>query len=364
MPAKVTTMVQEVIRRLRNMSKQVPKEEINGELGRFSEKMKRSGYGEKTRKMVLVAGIKGFERMRNEDEAGIRKMYRKHEDGEQMRWARKLGGKSSWFKGRQGKKQEGEEGTIQKIVGAIEKKAKSKGSGVPLTDFEKKKKRDERDEAKEVKKEEEWEKEPEAVIFIAYTPNGELRKRLQREEDGLAKTLGTRRVKFVERGGKSLQSLLCNSNPWAKKHCGSVCPICDSGDLGKCRSESVVYEIRCSLCEKRGKRKVYLGETGKSGWERGEQHWRGWRKKEKNSCLWKHNINDHDGKLGEEEEGCKMKILSKPRRALQRQVEEAIRILEEEPRALMNSKSGYGNNKIPRISVMMGDEEVTRRKDR
>ena len=99
--------------------------------------------------------------------------------------------------------------------------------------------------------------------------------------------------------------------------------------------------------------KVWVGE--------GEKRWRGWRNKAKNSCLWKHNANDHDGKLGED--GFKMKILSKPRRALQRQVEEAIRILEEEPDTLMNSKSGYRNNKIPRISVMMGDEEVTRRKD-
>ena len=30
----------------------------------------------------------------------------------------------------------------------------------------------------------------------------------------------------------------------------------------------------------------------------------------------------------------------------------------------MNSKSGYGNNKISKITVMMGDEEKTKRSDR
>ena len=74
---KITTMVQEVMRRLMNMSKHVPKEETNNELGKFTEKMKRSGYGEKMRNMVIVAGMKGFNRMRREDEAGIRKLYRK-----------------------------------------------------------------------------------------------------------------------------------------------------------------------------------------------------------------------------------------------------------------------------------------------
>ena len=149
---KVTTMVQEVIRRLRNMSPYVLKEEVNEELGRFAEKMKRSGYGEKTRKMVIVAGKKGYDRMKREDEAGIRKLYRKHEDGEKMRWAKKLGGKSSWFKGREGKEQSGEEATVQKIVGNMVKKHGKNGRGIPLKDFERKKKK-ERDSTNGGKKE-------------------------------------------------------------------------------------------------------------------------------------------------------------------------------------------------------------------
>ena len=94
---KITTMVQEVIRRLRNCHKVVPESEVREELSKFAEKMKRSGYAEKTRKMVIIAGKKGFETMKREGEAGIRRMYRTHEEGKERRWAKKLGGKTSWY---------------------------------------------------------------------------------------------------------------------------------------------------------------------------------------------------------------------------------------------------------------------------
>ena len=58
---KVTTMVQEVIRRCRNVSSGVKEEEeeVKEELGKFCAK--RSGYGEAMRREVLVSGLKGFE---------------------------------------------------------------------------------------------------------------------------------------------------------------------------------------------------------------------------------------------------------------------------------------------------------------
>jgi hypothetical protein len=181
-----------------------------------------------------------------------------------------------------------------------------------------------------------------------------LRKRLQSEDDRLVETMGSRRIKFVERGGRTLESLLCRTNPWKERHCGREgCVICRSGKGGQCRTESVVYEVKCGQCEREGRgRKVYIGETGKSGYERMVQHWRSWRAKESDSFLWKHDSNVHGGRM--EESQLVARIISKPKKALQRQIEEAVRILEEEPQALLNSKSGYGVNKIPRISVIMG----------
>ena len=87
-----------------------------------------------------------------------------------------------------------------------------------------------------------------------------------------------------------------------------------------------------------------MGESGRSAWERGGDHLREWRAKGEGSFLWKHSVNKHGGELGEGE--VKMRVISTPRKALQRQVEEAVRIEEEEEEGLMNSKKGYGANKI------------------
>ena len=65
-------------------------------------------------------------------------------------------------------------------------------------------------------------------------------------------------------------------------------------------------------------------------------------------------MNEHE-EGGLSEGDVQMKVIGKPRKALQRQVEEAVRIEGKRKRDLMNSKKGYGNNKIPRIRIAMGD---------
>ena len=138
--------------------------------------------------------------------------------------------------------------------------------------------------------------------------------------------------------------------------------VCKTEAKGDCRVESVVYQVECAKCEKEGKRSVYIGETGRSAWERGGDHLRAWRGKEEGSFIWKHEVNEHgEGQLMEED--IRMKVISKPRKALQRQVEEAVRIEEEKVGELMNSKKGYGSNKIPRIKIMMGEDVKGKRKE-
>ena len=94
------------------------------------------------------------------------------------------------------------------------------------------------------------------MIFIPHTPKGELRKLLQEEDDKLTKMLGMKRVRFVERGGVSIASILCRSNPWREQMCQRKgCQICRGGKGGECRVESVVYQIQCMVCkEERGLR--------------------------------------------------------------------------------------------------------------
>ena len=105
---KITSMVQEVIRRKRNFSRMVPEEEVKWEMSRFCAKMKRSGYSEGVRRDVLLSGIKGYEKMLRNEREGRRKLYRKQEEGKELRWAMKIKGKETWYKQR--KREEGGDG--------------------------------------------------------------------------------------------------------------------------------------------------------------------------------------------------------------------------------------------------------------
>jgi hypothetical protein len=59
----------------------------------------------------------------------------------------------------------------------------------------------------------------------------------------MVETMLSRRINFVERGGRTLESLLC-------------------------RTESIVYEVRCGQCQREGWwTRVYIREKGKSGYE-------------------------------------------------------------------------------------------------
>ena len=138
--------------------------------------------------------------------------------------------------------------------------------------------------------------------------------------------------------------------------------MCRTKGKGECRVESVVYKIWCGKCEGEGRRRIYVGETGRSAWERGKDHLKAWREKEEGSFMWKHQCNEH-GEDGMEEGDIKMEVIGKPRKALQRQVEEAVRIGEEKPGEVMNSKKEFGHNKIPRIRIGMGDEVRGRREE-
>ena len=70
------------------MCKWVEEKEVKEELGRFCAKMRRSGYKEDVRRYVLLAGLRGYAKMKRNDEEGRRKMYRKQEEGKELRGAK------------------------------------------------------------------------------------------------------------------------------------------------------------------------------------------------------------------------------------------------------------------------------------
>ena len=131
-----------------------------------------------------------------------------------------------------------------------------------------------------------------------------------------------------------------------------------------CTKRNLVYENICVDCNpsagKKGELKVqdtksdmpsvYVGETARSLYERGKEHWEAWRAKSTDSHILKH-WSLHHGGIGEP--NYILKVVGYHRTALSRQVGEAVRIAKRGQ--LLNSKGEYNRCKITRLTL--GDEE-------
>ena len=172
------------------------------------------------------------------------------------------------------------------------------------------------------------------------------------------------KVKIVERGREKIVDLLHKSNPWKDKDCErKECVLCSSAGekdkRGICKKRNIVYEIFCLECgvredkddkedknkAKKGYKFKYIGETNRSGFERGKEHSDMRRNYNEKSFMLKHCLLHHKGRNPEEIK-FGMKLRKQYRTALERQVGEAVAILEEKERGtqLMNSKSEFSSS--------------------
>ena len=98
---------------------------------------------------------------------------------------------------------------------------------------------------------------------------------------------------------------------------------------------SILYENVCHQCNPEAQKKaplkevrmdvpsVYVGESSRSMYERGGEHWQDWRAKKPSSHILKHQEEVHDG---DEEAKFTLRVVKSFRSALARQVGEAVRI--------------------------------------
>ena len=150
------------------------------------------------------------------------------------------------------------------------------------------------------------------VVFVQPTPRQILKKSVEKimVEEGF-------RVRVVERGGRSVKQILQKSDIRRSKCCGmEKCCVCASGSSG-CSVESVGYRISCLDCSDKH---VYLGETGRSGRVRMNEHKDNLDRKV--GPLWEHAVRAHNGVAPE----YKFEVVKTFRDPLLRQLEEAQRI--------------------------------------
>lgn len=204
-------------------------------------------------------------------------------------------------------------------------------------------KRKERKKEKRTKKET-WYKKGgyETVMFIPATPKSELKKIYEKTiENSKVK------VKVIEKRGQTLKDILQKSRPTEKRKCEEKekCMVCKCNSKSECRKDNVTYKITCEKCNK-----IYIGETSKNAFTRGQQHERQLYNKDKQSVLYRHIQQDH-----QEEDlrpTFKMTVVKSHKSALCRQITEAILINNTPRDKLINNKTEWGHTKMMRTQMI------------
>ena len=102
---------------------------------------------------------------------------------------------------------------------------------------------------------------------------------------------------------------------------------------------------------------VYIGETSRSAYECGQEHFKDLEFKIHKSHMLKHAVNHHE-KINPENVKFGMKIMSSHKTAFERKIREAVLIEKKAGPILMYSKVEFNCCSIPRIVIKMGNEEV------
>lgn len=113
----------------------------------------------------------------------------------------------------------------------------------------------------------------------------------------------------------------------------------------------------CCLCKDKGEDKVYVGESSRTAFERGQEHIHDYEKEHLDSHMSKHHLNDH---AQEEKPTFSMKVVKCHTSALTRQIHEAI-LIQKHEKNILNSRGEYNRCQLPRLTVMMGEKEVESR---
>ena len=258
-------MVQEVVRILRNTSRNIDRDIKTNQLSEFSERLRISGYKQHARMEIIKRGVEAYEKQVERDKSGLCPLHRPKGYQKEVRLRKKRRNKAPWYK--------------------------------PHS----------------------------TVMFCPPTPNGDLANKL-REIVQIQKKEGGIDIKIVEKAGIKIGALLPGLRK--KKGCGrDECFIHTTGGKGDCNKESVVYKGSCLKCKETGKECIYIGETSRSGYVRGKQHLEAIKnhQKHRSNAFAKHIEERHEGR----ETKFSMSIVKYLRTPLERQIREGVEIARE-----------------------------------
>jgi len=177
------------------------------------------------------------------------------------------------------------------------------------------------------------------VIFVDVTENSEMMREVQR-----SCKRNKLKVKVVEKMRSTVRGEIQRSNPFKNRGCGrDNCILCELGMNLDCRTRGCVYEMKCAECSRK-----YRGQTGRSIFERINEHFKDWRDAVEGSVLFQHSNKYH----GHQNFNVEVSILSRCfGEPTTRMITEAVLIDQLSDEETLNSKSEWTYVKLPRVSL-------------
>ena len=371
------------MRRLQVIDDKLEIDETIKVVEQYIQQLINSEYNWKQIRDICVSALTGYKRQ--ETVRKLRKLpkYRSGQQSLKSRMDKKLNEKFNWFK--QSKK------NLNKYCNNenIKKKTDQDETEKKKCRWQHYRKKKPKIAALEKEIEIKGDIEAKAVLFIQNTKDSLLANQVREMIQSLKPWTGIN-LKVVERAGDKIQDLLHKSNPWEDKDCErKSCHPClsssksDESEFKSCTKRSIIYETWCQTClskeekklrrnrdifeeeiglenlykegqeKKKGKkRKVtdtkveeilkfrYIGETSRSAYERGVEHFKDLEFTRPKSHMLKHAVIHHPD-LEPSRVEFRMKILSSHKTAFERQIREAVLINKHSGVRLMNSKLEY-----------------------
>ena len=288
---KMSIMVEEGVRRLRNAARGLDWERSRAVMELWSRKLRRSGYPGTVRHEMIGAAVRRHERMLEEEDEGVRPVHRSRDWKEKERQRAKELKRTNWHK------------------------SKEDQVSAPL---------------------------------ILDPTSGCMTKEMKAVSKKFEEVTGWR-VPIVERAGTKVSSI-AKAEPLKKKGCGRVdCFPCSTGG-GNCERNGAGYRVSCLRCKRIVKEEVdYEGESGSNGYSRGKEHSTAQDLKQEDNALWKHCLVAHQGEKVE----FSMRVVGTFQSCLVRQVNEGVRIKRSKAK-LMNSKGEFHQHPVVRVVPMRG----------
>jgi hypothetical protein len=287
-PQKVkrTTLIQEGVRRLLNVSPDLPDEERQRVMKEYDLKMRYSGYSRNFRWNAIDAAYSIYTDKLKKHTEGTRPLYRHREFERINRENRKTKSKETWYRGDE-----------------------LNPNSAPL--------------------------------IVDPTPGGILVKEMQKVCREFKETHGIGII-IVERGVRKIATNV-RSNPLGDKGCSrDKCPVCRGERPGQCDRPGVGYRQTCLKCKEKGIEATYEGETSRTGYQRGQEHDKDMKKRTEDSPLWKHSSIHHE----ESPANYQMEITGTHRTAMERLNNEVVRIKVSNSSILLNSKNYWAQPSI------------------